>query len=174
MDLQINMEYINKEKLFLENYLSLGLDEKELVFLLHLVNVQKKNLLTTTEMFKEITKVSTFTISDCEKMAGSLLEYEIMDMIFEEEREICDFSPAIRKILNNKKNEKIFLDDILPDFENEYGRTLSKYELSDLEKWINDGFSKKEIDEAIFKAKRANKFSIKFVDAILYGMINND
>ena len=34
--------------------------------------------------------------------------------------------------------------------------------------------SKKEIDEAIFKAKRANKFSIKFVDAILYGMINND
>lgn len=167
MNILFEKGYIDLTKVLLENYVKLGLDEKELVFILQLINVQK-DAKTTTEMFEKIATMTTFSSADCEKMAGTLMDYGLMDMEFVDNRELCDFSPIIDMLY---KTNEVAESDIIGLLEEALDRQLTKYELDDVDSWIAAKYTINEIKNGIDKAKMEHKLTVKYVDAIISGRL---
>lgn len=74
------------------------------------------------------------------------------------------FDEANQKFLNVDTN----IAEVVNLIEAESGKSVSSLDLEMIRHWFNDlGYSKQQVDEAIYKASKNKKLSVKYVDRIL-------
>ncbi len=165
---------INFEKLIIDKYSLLGLDECEVIILIKLfnllnsgnkfsINYLSKNMSITEEVIRNklvdlinnqfitlklVNKNEIYSLDDTFKRLSDLLENEEQD--------------------ENKSDLNNDITKIVALLEKEFKKMLSPIELELVRKWIyEDKFSYEKIYNAILETLKLNKKSIQYVDIIL-------
>lgn len=173
------------------HYKRIGLTEEEfMVLLLLMAYGQKKS--NYYPKLSRLAKVMEEPVSRVQEVIASLMEKECLSIEKEFSLEdghfspIFSFEPLFSRLgalvaddhANQRKNhqEKIKADlekkassqDIFSIFEDEFGRPLTKMEISYLTEWVaGDGFSEGLIMEALRSAVSREKLNFKYIDVIL-------
>ncbi len=171
----LKKEYINYEKLLFENYLKLGIDEIELVILMHLFKMQiaNENFLSIIELSEKTTLIiddlglkieslenKGFIENKIVKIDGVLEEFfdvfKTLDKIIEIEKGDCNDYNLQNKIEKTK--------EIIDILEKEFRRNFSSKELEIVKSW---DYPLNKIKSALLKAVQVNKIGIEYIDKIL-------
>ncbi|MBS4176594.1 DnaD domain-containing protein [Lederbergia citrea] len=166
--------------LLIQKYREIGLDEKELVLLLHILSfAEKGNEFPTPE---QISERMTITSSECSSVLRRLVQLEMIKIEEGSSEEIrfekYSLTPLWMKLVNEMIQEKkqldiknIFLEeqDIYSTFEKEFGRPLSPIECESLAMWIDqDGQDPVIIKAALREAVMSGKVNFRYIDRILF------
>ncbi|MDY3024667.1 DnaD domain-containing protein [Streptococcus hyovaginalis] len=139
-------------------------------------NTSQKEEMASSEIAESIGK----TISDVNRIIARLTNQELLDVktieMGGEIEMIFDTSPAFQKLdsLIEPKKESAksssgnAYKDLVMDFEKEFGRYLSPFELQDLEKTVtDDGVDPDLIRQALREAVFNGKINLKYINGIL-------
>ncbi len=166
--------------LLMEKYRLLGLDEKELVLIQHILSfAEKGNEFPTPE---QIAQRMSITNDECSSILRKLVQHEfikIEDRKVEEVRfEKYSLTPLWYKLANElmkEKNqvnvEKVFTEskDLYTIFENEFGRPLSPMECESMAMWIDqDALDPSLIKAALREAVISGTLNFRYIDRILF------
>ncbi|MBS4194472.1 DnaD domain-containing protein [Lederbergia citri] len=167
--------------LLMSKYREIGLDEKELVVLLHIISfVEKGNEFPTPE---QIAERMTITSSECTSILRRLVQLEMIkiekgysdDEVRYERYTLSSLWLKLAEILITEKKqldlETIFQEekDIYSAFEQEFGRPLSPLECESLAMWIDqDGQDPVIIKAALREAVMSGTINFRYIDRILF------
>lgn len=166
LDLVKNKD-ITIPKLLFFNYKKLGLDEKELVILVFLLNqtdtlYNPKNI--SDNLNVELVDVLTLISGLTEKGIISIL----MDTKGNRKAEIIDLNPLYEKltfiVVNKEKENDTTIYSII---ENEFARALSPLEYELVNTWVDNGYTEEIIKEALKEAIYNDVTNLKYIDKIL-------
>ncbi|HEY8364761.1 MAG TPA: DnaD domain protein [Haloplasmataceae bacterium] len=176
----LNNRFINVKDYIIDNYVKLGLDEKEAMLLLHIYNLSNNG-----EQFlaiNQLTKKTALKFVECSNLVFQLVQKNFIafNMIIDENgkrKETFSLEPLYEKILDTlvneqEKEQKQEVTDEISDLifliESEFGRTLSALEIEMINSWINEErYNLKLIKHALKEAVLSNAYSLKYVDRIL-------
>ncbi|MBS4217335.1 DnaD domain-containing protein [Bacillus sp. FJAT-49711] len=167
--------------LLMSKYREIGLDEKELVVLLHIISfMEKGNEFPTPE---QIAERMTITGSECTSILRRLVQMEIIKI----EKDFSDDEVRFERyslsllwikladlLITEKKQlalETVFQEekDIYSTFEQEFGRPLSPLECESLAMWIDqDGQDPIIIKAALREAVMSGTVNFRYIDRILF------
>ncbi|MDF2699271.1 MAG: replication protein DnaD [Haloplasmataceae bacterium] len=175
----INNRIINVKDYIINNYVKLGLNEQTAMLLLHIYNFSEQGFeFLSINALKEKMSIDFIKCADLvfKLVQENLIAFEIK-VDNGKTKEKYTLEPLYNKILDNLMNENNQIDQVNNDnvasdlvglIENDFGRTLSSFEIQYISAWLNEykyDFSliKLAIKEAIF-----NKvYNLKYVDRIL-------
>ncbi|WP_168188801.1 DnaD domain-containing protein [Thermoflavimicrobium daqui] len=164
----------------LKEYKRLGLSEKEVMLLIHLILFREKE----QKLFPSIGELK-------ERMNGTtdellqLIERLVKSGLLKIEEELDEeglhserysLVPLFERLISSyteEKNDKIALEETTYDsifhlFEQEFGRPLSPWECETLAQWIDtDGYQEELIEAALREAIYCGKMNIRYIDRIL-------
>jgi DnaD and phage-associated domain len=160
---------VNIPKLLLFNFKELSLTEKELVFIIYIMNEQ--SLFNPKKMSEELhysleevlTIISDLTSKDLIK-----IEVQSIKNIKEEHINIDNLYNKLAFFVvkdETKVTKKTTLYDI---FEKEFGRTLSPIEYEIIKGWGESDFSEELITQALKEAVYNGVFRLNYIDKILF------
>lgn len=171
---------VDFNELVLNNYYKMGLDETEAIIIIKLYSLLKRNItFINPERLSKILSISKVKTSN---RLESLIEkgYIQMDLVTLEngkETESFNLDYFIEKVLLNeldqakgKKKENNKADEgILAEMlELEMKKPLSVLDIQIITKWLKeDSYSFDQIEDALFKAVKSNKVTMKYIDNIL-------
>ena len=157
---------ISIPKVLLTNYQKLKINEKELIFLIYIINYPEFNPET-------ISKDLNIKTKDVLTLINSLSKKDIIKIK--------------NKTINNIREEYIFLDElynklalaiieeetkeettIYDTFEKEFGRTLSAMEYEIIGAWLDQKFTEEIILLALKEAVYNGVYKLNYIDKILY------
>ncbi|MCR2820209.1 DnaD domain-containing protein [Lederbergia panacisoli] len=167
--------------LLMSKYREIGLDEKELVVLLHIISfMEKGNEFPTPE---QIAERMTITSSECTSILRRLVQLEMIKI----EKDFSDDEVRFERyslsslwikladlLIVEKKQlalETVFQEekDIYTTFEQEFGRPLSPLECESLAMWIDqDGQDPIIIKAALREAVMSGTVNFRYIDRILF------
>jgi DNA replication protein len=183
MELKTLKSYINKNvvdfsELVLLNYHIIGLDEVDAIILIKLHHLLKENVTFISP--KKLSESLSITPAVTAKRLNSLIdrEYIKMELVKKtngKEKESYNLDKVIEKILRmdfeERKGDNIHKTTesvIVELFEEELKKPLTVLDIQTITKWLNDdNYTFEQIEEALFKAVKARKLTIKYVDGIL-------
>jgi len=152
-------------KILLENYRYLNINEKELILLIYLINVD------VSFNPKQISKEINFKLDEVMEVINSLIEKDLLKIEILNKKvreEIINLDNLYTKlsfiVVNDKIDEK--KSNIFDIFEKEFGRTLSPmdYEIiSDWQKDFNDELILLALKEAVFNGVN----NLRYIDKII-------
>ena len=171
----LKQEIIVFEKLLIDKYHLIGLNEVETIILIKINKSLKegKRKLVIDEIAPNMSidsSVLANTIIDLvnrgyitvEISNVNALETYNLDGTLKRLSEV--FDEANQKFLNVDTN----IAEVVNLIEAESGKSVSSLDLEMIRHWFNDlGYSKQQVDEAIYKASKNKKLSVKYVDRIL-------
>ena len=171
----LKQEIIVFEKLLIDKYHLIGLNEVETIILIKINKSLKegKRKLVIDEIAPNMSidsSVLANTIIDLvnrgyitvEISNVNALETYNLDGTLKRLSEV--FDEANQKVLNVDTN----IAEVVNLIEAESGKSVSSLDLEMIRHWFNDlGYSKEQVDEAIYKASKNKKLSVKYVDRIL-------
>lgn len=171
----LKQEIIVFEKLLIDKYHLIGLNEVETIILIKINKSLKegKRKLVIDEIAPNMSidsSVLANTIIDLvnrgyitvEISNVNALETYNLDGTLKRLSEV--FDEANQKVLNVDTN----IAETVNLIEAESGKSVSSLDLEMIRHWFNDlGYSKEQVDEAIYKASKNKKLSVKYVDRIL-------
>ena len=171
----LKQEIIVFEKLLIDKYHLIGLNEVETIILIKINKSLKegKRKLVIDEIAPNMSidsSVLANTIIDLvnrgyitvEISNVNALETYNLDGTLKRLSEV--FDEANQKFLNVDTN----IAEVVNLIEAESGKSVSSLDLEMIRHWFNDlGYSKEQVDEAIYKASKNKKLSVKYVDRIL-------
>lgn len=162
-------------RIVFKNYKKLNITEEELLILICIINKGEKIVYNPNIFTEEL---------DMDKYKAMQLVYDLT------EKNILEIKVETNK--KGKKEEYLYIDlfykklyglilgsneqiepennisqDIYLKFETEFGRSISPTEVELISEWINSGFSKELIEEALKEAVFNNVRNLKYIDRIL-------
>ena len=156
---------VNIPLIFLENYDLLNLSDHHFILMLklmylneELININlliEKNILSRNDIGELISNNIISIKSIDEEMYIDMLDfYNKISSLFKEENNILDslFLDKIQYIINRK---------------------LQTFEIQQLNMWLNDGFIKSDIENAIQISLAKNIDNFNYIEKILYDKKNN-
>lgn len=177
---------IQVPNLLLQKYKQIGLDEKELALLLHIMSfIESGNGFPTPEQLAERMTINT---SECSTQLRKLVQMQFLSI--EEGMsedgihfETYSLSPLWVKLADELQFEKKQSDlkqtlheenNLYTIFEQEFGRPLSPMECENLAMWLDDdGQDPVLIKAALREAVLAGKLSFRYIDRILFNWKKN-
>ncbi|RSK27396.1 DnaD domain protein [Bacillus sp. HMF5848] len=167
-------------KLLLGSYNRLGLNEEELVLLLHIQNfIDSGNQFPTPD---EISARTSFSTQQCTQLLKLLLQKNFITITEAKDDQFIyesySLQPLYEKLyqllLTETFEEKVEVKQeeetqLYITFEQEFGRPLSPFETEMLSMWIDDDKQKAPIIKlALREAVLSGKLSFKYIDRILF------
>lgn len=161
----------------LEHYLSVGLNETELVFVIQLQSYLDRNIL-----FPDISIIARrMGKEEAELFAilHSLIQKKLLAIQTEKDEngKVADrysLEPLYKKMLillarqDQKEAEKEEDIDLLNVFQKEFGRLLTPIEMQTISEWLDkDHYTKEMIIEALREAVLNQKYNLRYIDRIL-------
>ncbi|MBA4536115.1 DnaD domain-containing protein [Bacillus aquiflavi] len=162
-------------------YKQLGLNEQEVILLIHIFSfIEKGNDFPTPE---ELSNRMTINSSDCSEMLSRLIQKGFINIIdgFNSEGirfEKYSLQPLLEKVIEqflyNKKQEEAVIQkneeaDLYTCFEQEFGRPLSPFECETLGMWLDDDrHDPTIITAALREAVISGKLNFRYIDRILF------
>ena len=149
------------------NYKKIGLSEKELIFLIYIIN--------NTSVFnpKQISNELNITLSDVMETMETLNSKGIVKLELKKQGNIRNeyinldglYEKLTYTILNQEKEEtKTSIYDI---FETEFGRTISPMEYEIISAWLENGTSEETIILALKEAIYNGVSNLRYIDKII-------
>ena len=155
-------------RILLTNYQKLGLNEKDLIFLIYIIN--EKNLSFNPE---KISKDLNLKFEECLTLISDLTSKDLIEIKMVKEnnihKEYLSLDKLYKKlaflVVNNEtKEEKT--TDVYTIFESEFGRTLSSNETMIISRMLDENgeeLLKCALNEAIYNGVR----NLRYIDTIL-------
>ncbi|XMB85601.1 DnaD domain protein [Mycoplasmatota bacterium WC44] len=172
----VDNNYVNIEKLLIDSFLRLRIDETDLIILLLLFDFKQSG-----NDFLSISELSRKTTLNPQEVANKVdllvtkgfisLEFFINDSNEEEER--FSLLPTVNKILDllnedenkeSKNQNEENLSKVVIMLEDDFRRPLSSKELQIVRSW---NYSFDFIKEALLQALKQKKLGIEYIDKIL-------
>lgn len=173
----IKSNIIEFDRLLLEKYAALDLNETETILLIKLHQMSKKSVLMPS--VREISTMMRIGEDQVSDYIYNLLEKGFIDLVqhAHQQREVYDFDQTYQRLslLLENDQEKIqtmandhIVKKIAKLLEREWRKTLSTLELEIIVRWIEEKeYTYEAIEEAVLKGLKQNQTSIKYVDKIL-------
>ncbi|CAG9622618.1 DnaD domain-containing protein [Sutcliffiella rhizosphaerae] len=168
-------------KYLLNNYVNLGLNEKEFLLLLHIHSFVETGIIFPTPM--EIAEKMTIEPSECMEILRHLLQKGYVGINDEMDEysikyERYSLQPLWEKMIQfmmNQSNESYQQTqheqeiNLYTIFEQEFGRPLSPFECESLSMWIDqDHHDPLIIKAALREAVISGKLNFRYIDRILF------
>lgn len=168
-----NVEYlfknqlVNFEKVLIQRYLELRIDETDVLLLLHLYEMETSNIQVLS--VSDLTNKTTLNIDDVANRVDLLVTKGFISLdIMEEEglfEERFSVLPTLFMLIEqepeiSKPETKKFVEMM----ENELNRPLSSKELQIIESWT---YSVDEVKSAILDALKVKKMGVEYISKIL-------
>ncbi|WP_139891746.1 MULTISPECIES: DnaD domain-containing protein [unclassified Bacillus (in: firmicutes)] len=162
----------------LSSYKEMGLNEQEMMLLLHVENFSMNGNSFPTPA--EISSVMNLTEMDCTNLLRKLVQHGFLDITEDEKPgyESYSIKPLFEKLayhyLKEAKQtdfeEKVIKSESLYTvFEKEFGRPLSPFEGETLTMWLDeDKHSPDLVKAALKEAVISGKLSFRYIDRILF------
>lgn len=169
----IRNNIVDFTELVLNNYNKLGLDETDAVIIIKLSYLLNKNInFINPKQLSEMLSISPQTTS---KRLNNLMDRGFVKIKLAKdargkETETFDLDHIILRILKEDFEQKEHTNEheLISLFEDEFQKILSPLDIQIITKWIEEEhYTKDQIKEALFKAVKANRKSINYVDGIL-------
>ncbi len=166
--------YIDFQKLLIEKYVFLGLDEIDTIILIKL-----NNLLNSDNKFSIDTICDTMKVSDeiIKDKLVSLINNQFITLKLVNKSEIYSLDDTYKKLailLDNEESKEQDIElnkevsNVVTLLEQEFKKILSPLDLELVSKWIHeDKFTYDNIYDAVLETLKLNKKSIQYVDIIL-------
>lgn len=169
----------------LTSYQRLGLTEAEVVLILQLMIFQEKeqNLFPSMEELAERMSIKTDQVAKLlrkmhqnhliqinqERQNGLLTESYSLLPLWEKLAESCiEEVGATEREKERQSTEQAVFQQLIQQFEHEFGRPLSPFEYEMLGQWMDqDGHSEELIETALQEAIFCGKLSFRYIDRIL-------
>lgn len=155
--------------LLLENYKKLNLNEKELVFMIFIVN---NSLLFNP---KYIADSLHWTLPEVLEVVDTLTQKSLLSIEVRKDHNICEeylsissFYEQLAFTMIDEKKEKEVSDSLFDSFENEFGRSLSPIEYEIIKGWLESNFTEEIILLALKEAVYNGVFRLNYIDKILF------
>lgn len=173
----IKSNIIEFDRLLLEKYAALDLNETETILLIKLHQMSKKSVMMPS--VREISTMMRIGEDQVSDFIYGLLEKGFIDLVqhAHQQREVYDFDQTYQRLslLLENDQEKIqtmandhIVKKIAKLLEREWKKTLSTLELEIIVRWIEEKeYTYEAIEEAVLKGLKQNQTSIKYVDRIL-------
>ena len=171
---------VDFNELVLNNYYKMGLDETEAIILIKLHSLLKRGITFINP--DRLSKILSISKTKTSNRLESLIEkgYIHMDLIKlanGKESEMFNLDFFIEKVImneldivngkkveNNKASEGVLAEML----EQEMKKPLSVLDIQIITKWLNeDSYTFDQIEDALFKAVKSNKVTMKYIDNIL-------
>lgn len=183
MELKTLKKYIKNKvvdfsELLLMNYHRIGLDETDTIILIklhHLIN-EGVSFISPKKLAESLSVSPATTAKRLNNLIDrDYIKLELVTSYNGKEKESYNLDTVIEKILKidyeERKGDNEFKSQeaqLVELFETEFKKPLSVLDIQTLTKWLNDDkYTFVKIEEALFKAVKARKLSIKYVDGIL-------
>ncbi len=159
---------ISIPRILLFNYKKLNITELELIILIYIINDETKE-------FNPMTWSKDLNIDTKElmKIVESLTSKNLINIVTKKEKVIKDiinldylYDKLLYLVINEEPEEKE--TDIYSTFEKEFGRTLAPMEYEIISNWLDSGYDKDLILEALKEAVYNGVFKLNYIDKILY------
>ena len=175
----IKKGYVNVNKVLLENYLALKINETELVVIMKLFEMLKNNQVTVTET--QLAKKTSLSVGECAKVLTGLFDRGLISINLEytkqgKTKESFNLDELINRlneifIEEKRANEVIANENIIKDFvsllEQAFKRSLTNLELDIIVDWVNNGETLADVQKALALAIKAGKMNIRYIDSCL-------
>ena len=158
--------YIYIPKVLLTNYKKLKLNEKEVIFLVYIINYSEFNPEGISKglnisMKDVLNLISSLTKKDVIKIKGRSVnnireEYISLDELY---------NKLALVIMEDEVKEQTTIYDV---FEKEFGRTLSSMEYEIIGAWLDQKFTEEIILLALKEAVYNGIYKLNYIDKILY------
>lgn len=171
--------FINYEKLLLNIYPQLGLDEISVIILIQLIEMKLNgiDLLSinkisnkTTLSNDEIGNVLQFLINkdfiklETKNIDGNTKEMFSIDGTISKILRLYDYN----QIVEEETNKDDIIQEVISILEIELGKPLSNIQIQNVQDWIiNQEYSKELIKKALKEAAKVSKVNIRYIDSIL-------
>lgn len=179
MDIKELKKFIEKNivdfsELLLNNYYKLGLDETDAVILIKLRYLMNKNVPFISP--KKLSETLSISAQTTAKRLNTLIDrgFITMELVKGEngkEREAYSLDRIYEQIIfhEDEAKEPVTKEKELVElFEEEFKKPLSVLDIQTITKWLNeDNYDFDQIKDALFKAVKARRLTIKYVDGIL-------
>jgi len=164
-------------KILLDNYAKLGLDEAGVIILIKLLEQDRSG--STPMDFSQLLQGTTLNESSLTHIIQSLIKERLLELDTHELDgkyiETYNFQPLYNKledfiVLEDKqpKKDDTTLRELFEYIEQLYGRTISPNEYQRLNSWMNDSnYQPEQIQDAVDIAYKSNITSLQYVERIL-------
>ena len=154
-------------RILLYKYKDLGLEDKELIVIIYLLN-----MVNSLYNPKKISEHLNMNLKEVIIIMDNLSEKGILktEMIQRNNKkfEVVNLDQLYNKLGFMLINEKESVNtSIYAKFENEFGRSLASTELDLIDSWRKSGISDEVIEEALKEAVINNVSNLKYIDTIL-------
>ena len=146
----------------IKNYLKLNITEKELIFILYIMNNNDEFNINL------ICDDLGYTKKDVMALISSLSEKNLLSLDVKDKKDYLNLEELYNKLGFLMIEKKEVKTDIYSVIESEFGRTLSPMEYEIVRAWIDNGFNEELIKEALKEAIYNHVTSLRYIDTILY------
>lgn len=168
------------QRTLFDNYAQLGLNERQFVILIKLLDQQNERHLQPP--LENIQLGTNLSIQEVSHTINQLSQMNCIDIKIEKDEshkynEFISFDPLYEQMSvlikeqrqeTNEKNEQLAFNKLFQEFENSFGRALTPLEMQTLNHWIDsDKHSNELIQSALNEANSVDKLSFKYIDRIL-------
>jgi len=168
---KILIDQIHIPKKLLTNYKSLGLNETEVLVVLHLLRYLSGNNDFPTP--KEIASYMTIDEKECANILGKLIQKGLLAIKQHENEqhqlsEAYSLDPLLEKLYAKKESNEEQEGTIFILFEQEFGRPLSPFEIETINVWLDeDKIAPALIKAGLRESVLMGKLNFKYIDRIL-------
>ena len=146
----------------IKNYLKLNITEKELIFIIYIMNNNDEFNINL------ICDDLGYTKKDVMALISSLSEKNLLSLHVKDKKDYLNLEELYNKLGFLMIEKKEVKTDIYSVIESEFGRTLSPMEYEIVRAWIDNGFNEELIKEALKEAIYNHVTSLRYIDTILY------
>lgn len=153
-------------KILLTNYRKLKINEKELIFLMYLINYPEFNPENISNELNIKPKDVLTLINSLSKKDIVKIKNRVVNNIREEYISLDELYNKLALIIMDDDNKEE--TTIYDTFEKEFGRTLSSMEYEIIGAWIDQKFTEEMIILALKEAVYNGVYKLNYIDKILY------
>ena len=146
----------------IKNYLKLNITEKELIFIIYIMNNNDEFNINL------ICDDLGYTKKDVMALISSLSEKNLLSLDVKDKKDYLNLEELYNKLGFLMIEKKEVKTDIYSVIESEFGRTLSPMEYEIVRAWIDNGFNEELIKEALKEAIYNHVTSLRYIDTNLY------
>ena len=146
----------------IKNYLKLNITEKELIFIIYIMNNNDEFNINL------ICDDLGYTKKDVMALISSLSEKNLLSLDVKDKKDYLNLEELYNKLGFLMIEKKEVKTDIYSVIESDFGRTLSPMEYEIVRAWIDNGFNEELIKEALKEAIYNHVTSLRYIDTILY------
>jgi DNA replication protein len=173
----IKNNLIQFDKLIIEQYYKLGIDEVDTIILIRLNDLIRKNIFVLNEEL--IAKSMKLSKNELAKRIVNLVKsgFITLELSSVDSKEVFNLDETYKRLAlilsnaNEKKKEESFKNKIKETvelLEKELKKILSPLELEIVQRWfLEDKYSDEEIENAILKALKYKNRGINYIDRLL-------